>query len=155
MKRKEGRRLVRVPHVTQAAEILWELMKEAQPSETISQQGMPSWEEHVSFVGRFPFRMWYLLQADGVFVGSIYLSRRNEIGVRIFKAHRRKGHAKWAIMEILRMWRKLVAASGRPAVQRAAFIANINPANEASQALFSSLGFRHIQNTFAFDVRAE
>lgn len=153
MKRKEGRRLVKVPHVASAAHVLWELMLEKEPHEAISQTEMPSWEDHVEFVLRFPFRMWYLIEADGEFVGCISLSRRNEIGLRLFRAHQRKGHGSWAVREIVRMWTKTVARSGRPAVQRAAFIANINPANAASLKLFESLGFSHVQATYALDVK--
>lgn len=152
MRRKEGRRLVKVPHVPRAAEILWELMKEVEPHQAISHKEMPSWEEHLSFVGRYPYRAWYLIEADGVFVGMVFFSRRNEIGIRIFRAHHRKGHGKWAIAEIVRLWTKEVAKSGRPSVQRAAFIANINPGNAASQETFKALGFKHAQSTYVLDV---
>jgi L-amino acid N-acyltransferase YncA len=42
--------------------------------------------------------------------------------------------------------------SGVPGVRRQALLANIAPANVASQKLFEELGFKHVQNTYAFDV---
>lgn len=153
MKRSiEPRRLVKVATVSEAPEILWKLMQEVEPHQAISHAKMPSWEEHVSFVKRYPFRVWYLIEAEGVFVGMISLSRRNEIGIRIFQEHQRKGHGSWAIRELVEKWGCEVANSGRPSVQRAAFIANINPANAASKALFAALGFHHAQDTFVLDM---
>lgn len=152
MKRKEGRRLVKVAHVAAAAQVLWELMLEVEPHQAISHREMPPWEEHIAFVGKFPYRSWYLIEADGVFVGHISFSRSNEIGIRLFRAHQRKGHGTWAIKELIRLWTKDVAKSKRASVRRAAFLANINPANEASLKLFASLGFKHVQNTLALDV---
>lgn len=152
MKRKGGRRLVKVAHVASAAKVLWDLMHEVEPHQAISHVKMPSWEEHLSFVQRYPYRAWYLIEAQGEFVGHISVSRKYEIGIRLFKVHQGKGHGKWAIGEIVRMWGKDAANAARPSVQRGALLANINPANEASIAVFTKLGFKHVQNTYALDV---
>lgn len=152
MKRKEGRRLVKVPHVAEATQILWDLMLEAEPNQVISHKKVPDWDDHVSFVKRFPYRMWYLIEVDGEFVGSIYFSRRNEIGIRIFRKFHRKGYGSWAIREIIRMWATEVSKSAVPSVMPCAFIANINPGNAASKKAFEALGFKHVQETYALDV---
>ena len=153
MKRKSGRRLVKVSHVATAPDVLYELMLEAEPHQVISHKAMPSWEEHLSFVSRYPYRAWYLIESEGEFVGHISISRNYEIGIRLFKRCQGKGHGKWAIGEMVRMWGKEAAKAERPSVQRAALLANINPANKASIAVFEKLGFKHIQNTYALDCK--
>lgn len=150
-KNAEGRRLVKVAQVAKAAQILWDLMHEVELHQAISHVTMPTWEEHLSFVQRYPFRIWYLIEAEGIFVGYISLSRHNEIGLRLFREHQRKGHGSWAVRELIRMWAGDLAKP-RAGLQRGGFLANINPANEASLKLFASLGFKHVQNTYALDA---
>jgi hypothetical protein len=88
-------RLVPVSAVAQAAEILWKLLEERPAEANISHREMPSWSEHCSFVERYPYRSWYLIKAQGEFVGAIYLTRHFEIGISILKEHQRHGYAKW------------------------------------------------------------
>lgn len=143
-------RLIAVAHVSRAAEILWELLKERPAEANISHQVMPTWEEHVSFVERYPYRVWYLIKHGDDYVGATYLSRHWEIGIAIFREHQRKGYAKWAIREMARKW--LPTAKGKPSVKRQAILANVAPTNEASKQLFEALGFKHVANVYALDA---
>lgn len=156
MRRKRdpsGRVLVPVAHVTEAPNILWELLSERPTEANISHKKMPTWPAHCSFVARYPYRAWYLIKADDEFVGAIYFSRYQEVGISIFKRHQRKGHAKWAILELLKKWGRPDRITEIPGARRAAILANIAPANEASKRLFEECGFQHISDTYAFDVK--
>lgn len=141
-----------VSAVSQAAEVLWQLLEERPPESNISHNAMPTWAEHASFVERYPYRSWYLIKAQGEYVGSIYLSRYFEVGVAILKAHQRRGYAKWAIRELVRKWARKAYIRPVPGVRRCAILANIAPANEASRKLFEELGFVKISDTYALDV---
>lgn len=145
-------RLVAVAHVSQAAEILWRLLEERPMEANISHREMPTWAEHAAFVDRYPYRCWYLIQAQGEFVGAIYLTRHLEIGIGILKEHQRHGYAKWAIRDMLRRWARPMKVRGVRSVRRQALLANIAPANKASQKLFEEMGFKHVSNTYAFDI---
>ena len=118
-----------------AVDILYRLLSEREPSESISHRSMPTLAEHRKFVRSNPYQVWYLIQIDHVYVGACYISKQREIGIGIFKEHRRKGHAAHALQTMMSLW------PGR-------FIANINPENKKSVALFAELGFKHIQNTY-------
>jgi RimJ/RimL family protein N-acetyltransferase len=89
---------------------------------------MPTIEQHFNFVSYRPYAAWYLAVVEGIMVGATYLTHQREIGVGILKSRCGNGYAKSAITELMRLH------PGR-------FLANINPANEASIALFKSLGF--------------
>lgn len=118
-------------------DVLWQLLLERDPRESISHHRMPTWEKHSNFVAGRPYEAWYLID-DGQTRGAVYLTRQREIGVGILKMHRGHGYATQAIRELMRIH--------QPG-QR--FLANINPANRASVGLFHKLGFvGPIQHTF-------
>ena len=118
--------------------ILYRLLGERTPDQSISHKGMPDYPEHVEFVESLPYKTWCFIHApeeDG-YVGTVYLSKQNEIGVFIFNQYQRKGYGQEAV-------KVLMEANDGP------LLANINPQNTASAKMFESLGFKHIQNTYA------
>jgi RimJ/RimL family protein N-acetyltransferase len=129
--------------------ILYDLLSERTPEQSISHKEMPSYKEHVDFVASVPYRFWYLIksESDG-YVGSVYMTNNNEIGVSIFNANKRKGYGEAALREIMRLHEPLPAI---PSIRRGFFIAHVSPLNDASQELFKKLGFKHIQNTYALE----
>ena len=112
-----------------AVDFLYQLLAEREPHESISHRRMPTFSEHVAFAHSVPYPAWYLLEQDGKRVGAAYLTAQREIGIAISKAHRGQGLASLALAAVMRQHR-----GGR-------FLANINPANEASIALFRKHGF--------------
>jgi RimJ/RimL family protein N-acetyltransferase len=138
-------RLVDVYEVPEAAELLYRLMQERPADSTIAHRRTPSMEEHRAFMAAKPYRAWCLVQAGGRYVGAVTLTPNNEVGVFILREFQRKGHARAALQELLRAYRPLPAVA---AVRPGYFVANVNPANKASIALFTSLGGRHIANTY-------
>lgn len=139
-------RLVAVTAEPNAPHVLYALLTERRPDESISHRALPTWDEHAAFVASAPYACWYLMQVDnalpppfGDYVGAIYLTRRDEIGVCVYRAHRGCGYGPAAV-------RLLVMLHPRPR-----YIANINPANGTSIRLFRRVGMRHvahIQNTY-------
>jgi RimJ/RimL family protein N-acetyltransferase len=131
----------RDPHV-----FLYKLLDERQPEESISHRGMPSMEEHRRFILGRPYRCWYLVQnATGLWVGTVYASDRNELGVSVLREFRRQGYARAALHAIIAKHDPLPAIPGKRA---GGYLANINPQNEASIALFRALRFRLLQHTY-------
>lgn len=134
----------------QCVSFLYHLLKEREPGESITHDKMPTFDEHAAFVKSRPYRRWYVLSVGIQCVGSCLLTHNNEIGITIAKEYRRKGYAREALTILMRLADPLPASAS---VRNGHFIANVNPANEASIKLFAKLGFRHIQNTYQFDGR--
>ena len=65
---------------------LFELLKERESSTNISHRKMTSYKEHVNFVSSKPYSKWYVIYYGKNKVGSIYLSKQNEIGIFIKKS---------------------------------------------------------------------
>lgn len=130
-----------------AADLLYQLLSEREPHQNISHRAMPSMEEHLAFIASRPYAAWYIVEAvtdcvDDVAlitedVGAVYLTHAREIGVGILKRWRRQGYAAHAVRALMKRH------PGR-------FLANINPTNEPSIALFHKLGFgpQPIQHTY-------
>lgn len=121
-----------------ACVVLFQLLRQRRPQESISHKVMPEWEAHCAFVASRPYAAWYLIEGDGLYRGAVYLSKQREIGIGVLLAARKRGYAEAAIRELMRRH------PGR-------FLANINPMNEASIWLFQKLGFsaEPIQITYA------
>lgn len=116
-------------HDHAAVNFLYALLAEREPHECISHRQMPTFAEHVAFVRSVPYPAWYLLEQGGERVGAAYLTLQREIGVAIAKEFRGRGLATRALSALMRQHK-----GGR-------FLANINPANATSIALFRKHGF--------------
>lgn len=113
---------------------LFQLLKSRTANQSISHKKMPTWKEHIKFVDSKPYKAWYFID-DGWVRGSIYLTKRNEVGISIYKKERRKGYASKA----LAMLRKK---------HKGKLYANINPKNRASISFFKKHGFTPLQVTY-------
>ena len=117
-------------------QILYELLKERTPEQSISHKQMPEWDDHVKFIDSYPYREWYfIVNEDSQIVGSLYLTRQNEIGISIFMEFQRKGYAEEAIKFVSQMY-------------CGPLLANVNPLNKPSRELFEKLGGKVIQVTY-------
>lgn len=135
-----------VYHTPNALDVLYQLLAERTPEQSISHVAMPTHAEHRRFVMSAPYASWMLIEDDGLyrrlethpsaFVGSVYVSKANEIGIAIFKRYQRKGYGRAALE-----W-------ARDTFRDRQLFANVNPDNEASIAFFERHGGVHIQNTF-------
>ncbi len=120
--------------IVEAINLLYSLLSERKPHQSISHRCMPSFEEHWEFVLSRPYAQWYLIATPPLAVGAIYLTHQREIGVGVLKCHQGQGYGKAAVEALM------AKHSGR-------FLANINPDNERSMRFFQGLGFEPIQVT--------
>jgi RimJ/RimL family protein N-acetyltransferase len=117
-------------------QVLFSLLAEREPEVNVSHRKMPTWKEHVRFVESMPYEAWYFIEVNGDLVGVVYLSKLDEIGVQIFKAHWGHGYGRRAVKELM----------ARHGPKR--FLANINPSNNRSRRVFTELGFTKCQETY-------
>ena len=112
--------------------ILYELLAARDATESISHKKLPTMGEHVKFVLSYPYTAWYLIM-DSICRGSIYLTKRDEIGVHVFGWYPGAGDA---VKELMRLH------------PRERYLANINPLDTGKAEMLVKMGFRHIQNTY-------
>ena len=128
-----------------ATPFLYELLQERPEQARISHEKMPTREEHEHFVEHHPFRFWFLLEAEGNFVGAMEVTDRNEIGIAILRRYQGRGYASTALRAFIEMLRPLPEI---PAVRRGQWLANIAMGNDAGKDFFAKCGFRPVQTTW-------
>lgn len=109
--------------------LLYKLLEERNSDVNISHKVMPSWQQHIAFIDSRPYTAWYLIWSRDVYVGSIYLSRQDEIGLFILEDYRDHGYGKAALHAL--MARHV----------RSRYLANINPRNDRALQFLEGLGF--------------
>ena len=129
--------LITLKTVTKSdSKFLFDLLKERNPKANISHKKMPSYDEHVDFIKSKPYTKWYVILKSNEKVGSIYLSKNDEIGIFILKRFQGNNFGVYALNELLKK---------NP---RKRFLANVNPKNKKSISFFKNNGFKLIQYTF-------
>jgi len=122
------------------AKFLFELLKERDSHANISHKKMPTYASHVKFIESKPYKKWYIITAYEYKckekVGSIYLSKNDEIGIFVSNEFQGKNIGKLALSELMK----------RNPRQR--YLANVSPKNKKSLKFFKDNGFELIQYTF-------
>ena len=120
-------------------EFLYNLLNERDPRANISHKKMPSFAQHVKFVMSKPYFKWYIIETIENSVGSIYLTKDNEIGIFIKKNSHGKGFASIAINLLMKKH------------PRSRYLANVNPKNKKSVQFFKNQKFNLIQHTYELE----
>ena len=115
---------------------LYELLSERKPSENISHKKNPTYVKHVKFVMSRPYSKWYIIYYMKEKIGSIYLTKQDEIGVR-FKEQNITDKTRSDVL-------KMVMTKN----PRNRYLININPRNRKMQNFIKNNGFKLIQYTF-------
>jgi len=118
--------------------VLYALLRERQPHVSISHREMPTFDEHERFVRSRPYAHWYLIEVEDKYIGAIYLTHNDEIGIHIFGGSQDKGHGHAAVALLMK------------AHPRKRYLANINPANKRARSFLESIGFHALQETLEF-----
>ena len=120
-------------------EFLYKLLSERKQITFISHKKMPTYEEHVKFIESEPYSKWYIIQIDDKKIGSIYLTKENEIGIHFFTQYEESERFQNVIKEFF-----LKEPQDR-------FVMNVSPKNEQYIDLAKKLGFHLVQHTYERD----
>ena len=115
---------------------LFDLLKERDPRANISHRKMPTYSQHTKFIKSKPYSKWYIILKSKQKIGSIYLSKNDEIGIFLSKKFQGKNVGNFVLNELMKK---------NP---RKRFLANVNPKNKKSISFFKNNNFKLIQYTF-------
>jgi hypothetical protein len=121
---------------------LYELLKNRKFN--ISNQNLPTFNEHKLFVLNNPYRDWYLIEVNKFFVGTMYLLKDNCIG--IYVEEQNKYLIEKTIEWVLRNKKPL---SGIKSVRASDFHINIAPNNKIVASVLRKMGATPIQLTYS------
>ena len=115
---------------------LYQHLKERNPTANISHKKMPTYAEHVKFVLSHPYSKWYIIIHKNKKVGTIYLTKQNEIGIFIKNKMQDKRIGQRTL--------KLLMEKN----PRKRYLANVSPKNKKSIRFFTRNAFKLIQYTY-------
>ena len=115
---------------------LYDLLKIRDPLANISHKKMPSYDEHVNFILSNPYAVWYIIEYEGKNIGSIYLSKQDEIGISLFDNLLYDKIGKNIIKFLMK---------NNP---RKRYLAKISPRNKKLQNFFVNNGFTGLEYTY-------
>ncbi len=115
---------------------LYNILNERKSIVNISHKKMPTYRQHIAFVASKPYTKWYIIYFNSQKVGSIYLSKQNEIGIFIIKTMEGKGLEQIALKILM---------DKHP---RDRYIANCNPKNKALIRFWKKNKFKLVQYSY-------
>ena len=115
---------------------LYELLKSKDPDSNISHKKMPSYDEHVEFVMSKPYTAWYIIEYNKKNAGSIYLSKRDEIGISINHDYNYEKIAKPALKLLMEL---------NP---RNRYLVNVSPKDIRAQEFLLKNGFSGLEYVY-------
>ena len=109
----------------------------------ISHICLPTYQEHKKFVENHPYRFWYLIKNEQKYVGVIYVTFENVIGINTIIPSK----------ELYINAIKTLINSHKPleeikSIRNKFFVINVNPNNKILIEAIKMLGLCHIQNTY-------
>ena len=104
---------------------------------------MPTYNEHIEFVVNHPYRYWYIIEKLDKFIGSVYLTEQNIIGLNLY-SETENDYIK-TIELITKLHKPLPPIKS---IRSKYFQVNVNPKNNVLINALESISMIHIQNTY-------
>ena len=121
---------------------LYYILGKRKSKHKISFKTMPSEEEHERFVRKNPYRVWFLIEKNKKYIGTLYLTKMNEVGIHLM---RNLEISKKIISFIISKYKPLKKIDS---VRNECFIINISPEDIKLKKIFVDMGAKLIQNTY-------
>jgi hypothetical protein len=135
-------KLVRVKKNDAHIKALYKLLKNRKFN--ISNQNFPTFREHKLFVLNNPYRAWYLIEVNDLFVGSMYLLKDNCIGINVEEQN------KYLIEKVIEwVLENKKPLPGIKSVRASHFHINIAPNNKIFLSVLRKIGATPIQLTYS------
>ena len=122
---------------------LYDLLKTRDSRANISHKKVPSYDEHVHFILSNPYTIWYIIEYEGKKIGSVYLSKQDEIGISLVDDSLYDKIGKSVIKSLIK---------NNP---RKRYLANVSPQNKKLQDFFVNSGFTGLEYTYEMIIENE
>jgi len=114
---------------------LYKLLKSRNSRVSISHNKIPSLREHTNFLFNNPYRCWYVIEVSKKLVGSVYITKLNEIAVH-FLSYNTKIY-KTILLFIIKNIKPLKAI---PSFRSKYFLINISEKNIKQANILKKIG---------------
>ena len=138
--------LEKVKNTNSHIKILFDILKKRSSNSNISHSKLPTLKEHKAFVYSKPYRFWFLIKRSEDTIGSVYITRYNEISIKLIK-HNTKIYKDTLLLII----KNIKPLKGIASKRNKSFLINVSAKDKKQTNLLSKLRLRKIQETFKLD----
>ncbi len=125
-----------IKHITKSDfRFLYELLSHRKTTENISHKKMPTYRLHEKFIKSKPYSKWYIINFNNQKIGSVYLSKINEIGIHLKDKKYQEQFGQ-------------IISAIKKKNPRSRYLININPKNKALTKIIKKNNFKLIQHTY-------
>jgi hypothetical protein len=133
--------LEKITGTSEQKKILYNLLK--MRKHNISNRLTPSVKDHNLFVNNHPYRAWYLIKLNTIYIGSVYVMKSNCIGISLIKYLSSFPHVLSLILEKHQPLREIKS------IRPPHFYINIAPNNKFIESQLINLKAKKIQLTYS------
>jgi len=124
---------------TSDSEFLFNLLQKRDSKVNISHKKMPTYNQHIKFLKSKPYSKWYIIILEKQKIGSIYLSKQNEIGIFLMKS---------CDVDDIRLKSLITLMKKNP---RKRYLANVNPNNKKLISFWKKNNFSLVSYSYELD----
>ena len=122
---------------------LYKLFKKREKVTKISANRELEYNEHVEFVENHPYRCWFLIKRSEAYIGTVYLTDLNSMGLSIEHQHL------FCTEKIITlMAKRFDPLPAIPSVRRASFHINIGRENQDFEKILINIGAQIMQKSY-------
>ena len=112
----------------------------------ISHHDLPGVNQHNHFVDQHPYRIWFLVKKDQKYIGSVYLTRENTIGINLETDIYGQKFAEYICVYLISNINPLPELKS---VRPSGFVINISPTNQSLLRAIRNIGGNKIQTSYS------
>ena len=135
--------LIKVNYSTHHVDLLFEILKNRSSNSNLSHVKLPSYQKHKKFVNSRPYRYWFLIFSSNQLIGSAYITRLNEISIKL-----KKNNLFFYKQTLKLLLEGLKPLKGIPSKRRSNFLINVSPKDKNLVSLFAKMKLLKIQETY-------
>ena len=121
-------------------EFLYDMLAQRDYASNISHKNIPSFLQHKKFVQTKPYSYWYVITSNNKKIGTVYMTKINEIGLNIKKEFQSSILEKTILKKLFQKH------------PRKRYLVNVNPKNKKRIQFLKNNGFKLIQHTYELSM---
>ena len=135
--------LIKVEKKKAHVSALFQILKKRKKFDNISHKTLPTYKQHKMFVDSFPYRYWFLVVVSEEYIGTVFVSKNNEISIKLLK------HNNIIYKEILNLIiTNIKPLKGIPSKRNSNFIINVSNRNIKVKEVLKKIKAEKIQETY-------
>ena len=126
---------------------LYRLFKQRSKVTKISANSELEYNKHVEFVENHPYRYWFLIRHNEVYIGTVYLTDLNSMGLSV-----EDKYIYCTEKIITLMANRFDPLPAKPSVRRASFHMNIGRENQEFEKILINIGAEIMQKSYVLPI---